>query len=103
MRVLQINAVYKTRSTGRIAMEMHKFFQRQGIESYVAYATTNTDDSNDPNVFRIGNILDHKLHALAYRLDHMQGCHSTLATKAFLKKIELIKQSQQRRRLIYRG
>ena len=49
-------------------MEMHKFFQSQGIESYVAYATTNTDDSNDSNVFRIGNALDHKFHALAYRL-----------------------------------
>ena len=87
MRILQINAVYKTKSTGRIVMEMHKYFQSKGIESYVAYATENTDTSNDPNVFRIGNTLDHKLHALAYRIDNMQGCHSTLATRSLLRKI----------------
>ena len=91
MRILQINAVYKTKSTGRIVMEMHKYFQFKGIESYVAYATENTDTSNDPNVFRIGNTLDHKLHALAYRIDNMQGCHSTLATRSLLKKIAELK------------
>lgn len=91
MRILQINAVYKTKSTGRIVMEMHKYFQSKGIESYVAYATENTDDSKDPNVFRIGNTLDHKLHALAYRIDNMQGCHSTLATRSLLRKIAELK------------
>ena len=91
MRILQVNAVYKTKSTGRIVKEMHEYFQSVGIESYVAYATENTDTSEDAHILRIGNTLDHKLHALAYRLDHMQGRHSTLATKAFLKKIELIK------------
>ena len=91
MRILQINAVYKTKSTGRIVMEMHKYFQSKGIESYVAYATENTDCSKDPNVFRIGNMLDHKLHALAYRIDKMQGCHSTLATRSLLKKIAELK------------
>ena len=91
MRVLQINAVYKTKSTGRIAMEMHKYFQSQGIESYVAYATENTDTSNDANVFRIGNVIDHKLHALAYRIDHMQGCHSSMATRRLINKIREMK------------
>lgn len=91
MRILQINAVYKTKSTGRIVMEMHKYFQSKGIESYVAYATENTDTSNDPNVFRVGNTLDHKLHAVAYRIDNMQGCHSSLATRRLLKKIEELK------------
>lgn len=91
MRVLQVNAVYKTRSTGRIAMEMHKFFQSRGIDSYVAYASVNTDESHDPNVFKIGNDLDHKLHALAYRFDHMQGCHSSFATKQLLRRIKELK------------
>ena len=90
MRVLQINAVYKTKSTGRIAMEMHRYFKQHGIESYVAYATENTDDSHDPCIFRIGNSVDHKIHAIAYRLDHLQGMHSTFATKSLLKRIELI-------------
>lgn len=87
MRVLQVNAVYKTKSTGRIVMEMHKHFQSKGIESFVAYATENTDASEDSNVFRIGNTFDHKMHAVAYRIDHMQGCHSSRATKVLLRKI----------------
>lgn len=91
MRILQINAVYKTKSTGRIVVEMYKYFQSKDIESYVAYATENTDTSNDPNVFRIGNTLDHKLHALAYRIYSMQGCHSTLATRSLLRKIAELK------------
>ena len=91
MRILQVNAVYKTMSTGRIAMEMHHFFQSMGHDSYVAYAITNTDTSGDTNVFKVGNLLDHKLHAVAYRIDHMQGCHSRLATKKFLKQIADIK------------
>ena len=91
MKILQINAVYKTTSTGRIAMEMHKAFQERGLESYVGYAIRNTDTSGDPNVFRIGNTIDHKIHALAYRIDHMQGCHSTYETKRLLKKIEILR------------
>ena len=90
MRVLQVNAVYKTKSTGRIVMEIHKYLQKKGIESYVAYATENTDDSGDTNVFQVGNILDHKLHAVAYRIDQMQGCHSKNATKRLLSKIKQI-------------
>ena len=91
MRILQINAVYKTKSTGRIVMELHKFLQSRRIDSYVAFGTENTDESNDPHVFRIGNTLDHKIHAIQYRIDHLQGCHSTIATKNLLKRIQILK------------
>lgn len=90
MRILQINAVYKTKSTGRIAMELHQKFKEMGYESYVAYATENTETVPDDNIFKIGNVLDHKFHALAYRIDKMQGCHSRLATVCLLKRIEKI-------------
>lgn len=91
MRILQINAVYKTKSTGRMVMELHNKFKELGHESYVAYAITNTSNIPDENVFKVGNILDHKLHAVAYRIDKLQGCHSRLATVCLLKKIEKIK------------
>ena len=91
MRVLQVNAVYKTKSTGRICMEIHNYLQSKGIESYVAYATENTDKSNDPNVFKVGNVFDHKLHAIGYRIDKLQGCHSRIATKILLRKISRMK------------
>lgn len=90
MRILQINAVYKTKSTGRIVMELHNKFKELGHESYVAYAVENTMEVPDENIFRVGNVLDHKLHAIAYRLDKMQGCHSRLATIRLLKRVERI-------------
>lgn len=88
MKILQVNAVYKTKSTGRITMELHNYFKSKGIESYVAYATENTDECEDSHIFQVGNLLDHKLHAIAYRIDKLQGCHSNIATKKFLKKIK---------------
>ena len=91
MRILQVNAVYGTKSTGRIAMEMHNYFKKMGHESFVAYAIETTDDGSDKNIFRVGNVIDHKLHAVAYRIDNMQGCHSRIATIQFLKKVEKIK------------
>ena len=91
MRILQVNAVYGTKSTGRIAMEMHNHFKKMGHESYVAYATETTDNGLDKTIFQVGNLLDHKLHAVAYRIDKMQGCHSRISTIRFLKKIEKIK------------
>ncbi len=91
MRVLQLNAVYKTMSTGRLTYELHHYFKVHGIESYVGYAQKNTSDENDPNVFKIGNKLDYKLHALLWRIDKHQGCHSVISTEMLLKKIEKIK------------
>lgn len=88
MRVLQLNAVYKTKSTGRIVYEMHHYFMDNGIDSYVAYATENTANDGDAHVFKIGNWLDHKIHAVEYRIDHMQGCHSSFATKKLLHDIQ---------------
>ena len=91
MRVLQLNAVYKTMSTGRLTYELHHYFKEHGIESYVGYAQRNTSDEEDPNVFQIGNIIDHKIHAILWRIDKRQGNHSLIATKALLRKIQQIK------------
>lgn len=90
MKIVQVNAVYKTKSTGRLMMELHKYFLKKGLDSYAVYATENTDMTHDSHVFRVGSLLDHKIHAIAYRIDNLQGCHSTFATKKFLKKIEKI-------------
>ena len=69
MKILQINAIYGLKSTGRIVMEIHKQLKKLGHESYVAYSEESTADSNDTGVFRVGNVIDHKLHALLYRID----------------------------------
>ena len=43
MRVLQITAVYGVGSTGVIVEDLHRLSKEEGIESYVAYSTTNKE------------------------------------------------------------
>lgn len=90
MRVIQINAVNGKGSTGNIAKCIHEQLLKNGEESYVFWGISNTD-LKDPHFVRIGNNLDHKLHAFMRRLDLGQGFHSKLATKIACKKIKRLK------------
>ena len=82
MKVLQINALYAKLSTGRTTREMHECLLSKGIESYVASPDL---AGLTENCFKIGNKLDHKLHALLTRLTGKQGYFSTNATKQLIK------------------
>ncbi len=86
MKVLQINAVYNLSSTGRTSTELHHALLEKGIDSYVAYSTTNRPD--DENLYVIGNKNDRKLHAFLSRLTGKQAYYSTAATKKLLKYID---------------
>lgn len=89
MKVLQINAVYGHGSTGTIVRDIEKLCEKSGIESYVA--------SPDPEVakakrgYRIGNKLDHKLHALLGRINGKQAYFSKYTTGQLIKWIESVK------------
>lgn len=89
MIVLQINAVYGHGSTGVITRDIEQLCESSGIECYVA--------SPDPKVrdakrgFLIGNVLDHKLHALFCRVAGKQAYFSRLATKRLLFYMDEIK------------
>ena len=74
-------------STGNIVRDISKKLIEQGHESYVMWATGCREDSSGVNLIRIGNTLDHKLHALLRRLDGNHGLHSKLATKKACKQI----------------
>lgn len=87
MKVVQINAVYKTSSTGRTTFEMHNALRGRGIESYVFCCNYNIPSEN---VFVVGNNFDHKLHALNSRIFGLQGFFSYMSTKALINKIKLI-------------
>ena len=85
MKVLQINAVYGTSSTGRITEELDCFLQDNGIESIVAVSQT-TKQKN--NLYQIGGVIDHKLHALFSRISGLQGYYSLAETKKLIHWIE---------------
>lgn len=88
MRVLQINAVYGVGSTGVIVEDLHRLSKEEGIESYVAYSTTNKEKVD--NGYEIGGPVGKKAHALMTRITGKQGYYSHLATRDLLKELDRI-------------
>ncbi len=86
MKIVQINAVYGVGSTGRIAQDIAAQLRQQGHEAYVFWAIQGREDGN-AHLIRVGNTLDHKLHALLRRIDGKQGWHSKSATRKACKEI----------------
>lgn len=83
MKIVQINAVYGHGSTGTIVKNIEQLCLSNDIECIVA--------SPDPAVinakygYRIGNVIDHKIHALLCRIGGKQAYYSKSATNKFLK------------------
>lgn len=85
MRVLQINAVYGSGSTGKMVEELHKYLNENGIESFVACAKG--CDHSQPNQFSIGSSIDMKIHSLHARISGLQGYSSKKATQELIRYI----------------
>lgn len=88
MRILQVNAIYGSKSTGTIVKDIDLLLQSKGHESYVAFQKSTEVPTNG---YKIGNKLDYKIHALLTRLLGKQGYFSISSTKKFLKYIDKIK------------
>ncbi len=88
MRILQVNAIYGSKSTGTIVKDIDLLLQSKGHESYVAFQKSTEVPTNG---YKIGNKLDYKIHALLTRLLGKQGYFSIASTKKFLKYIDKIK------------
>lgn len=84
MKVLQINTVCGTGSTGRIAADIHKMLIEQGHESVVAYGRGTAH--NCDNTIKIGNNLDFYTHALKTRILDEHGFGSKNATCKFIER-----------------
>ena len=91
MKVLQINAVYGVGSTGVIVRDIHELCLENGIESYVAYSTSNIPSEEIKNGYVIGNTPEKKLHALLGRINGKQAYFSKSATKKLIAYIKEIK------------
>ena len=86
MKIVQINAVYGIGSTGRIVQDISAALTAQGHSAYVFWASQCKKDVN-AQFIRVGNTLDHKLHALLRRLDGKQGWHSKGATQKLCRQL----------------
>lgn len=86
MKVLQINAVYGHGSTGTIVRDIEQLCHAEGIECLVASPDPTVQQAK--NGYVIGNILDHKLHAVLSRIYGKQAYYSKCATQSLLKHID---------------
>lgn len=87
MRVLQINAINGTSSTGRTTIELADYLNEKGHEAYVAYS----DGVPFSKGFKIGNRIDRKLHGLLSRISGKQGYFSKRSTKKLINWMSNIK------------
>lgn len=81
MKVLQINAVLEYGSTGRNAIELSDFLEKNGHESWIAYSKCLKPTKNS---YRINSDFDAKFHGLMSRITGLQGYFSYFATKKFI-------------------
>jgi putative colanic acid biosynthesis glycosyltransferase len=86
MKILQINSVCGTGSTGRIAANIHKKLINLGHESFIAYGRGSNNGVD--NTIRIGSSFENFIHLLSTRLFDNHGFSSKIATKRFVKKIK---------------
>lgn len=89
MKILQVNAVNRTSSTGRICYDLCEFLNGMGHECVVAHSKPTQPVSD--NEFIIGNNRDRKIHAFLSRLSGKQGYFSKGATNNLLKYMDEFK------------
>lgn len=88
MKVLQINCVYKTGSTGKIVYDLHKTYLNKNIKSYIVYGRGGL--LKEKNIFKTSTELEAKLNNLISRINGRiyGGCY--FSTKKIIKMIKKI-------------
>ena len=87
-KLLQINSVVNTGSTGRIAEQLGILAISQGWESYIAYGREARESQS--RLIKIGSKWDVNFHAIGSILTGRHGLFSKNATKRLLKQVDII-------------
>lgn len=88
MKIVQINTVCGTGSTGKIAVALHNISISNSHESYIAYGRGKCAD-NIPS-YKIGNVFDFFTHVLINFFKGKSGFGSKTVTKRFIKWLDTI-------------
>lgn len=88
-KLLQINSVVNTGSTGVIVEEIGRKVMSKGWESFIAYGRNNATNSKS-NLIKVGNNYDILLHGISTRLFDNHGLCSKRATENLVGKIKEI-------------
>lgn len=87
MKVVQINAVNRSGSTGSNTNELHEFLLGKGVDSYVFCTNENYIPKN---IFKIGSSISRNLHAVLSRVTGLQGYYSTTSTLRLIHNLKRI-------------
>lgn len=88
MKILQINTVVNSGSTGRITEDIGRVFLSRGHSSYIAFGRGNRPSQSD--LIRIGNDFDVISHGFKTALLDKHGFGSKRATEALISRIDEI-------------
>lgn len=88
MRILQINTVYGSGSTGKIAMDIHDLCSAHNIECVCGYRSLIKENASIPYSIIISGKIDSRVHGFLARYTMLKGCFSYFTTKRFIKKIK---------------
>jgi len=88
-KLLQINSVVNSGSTGRIAEEIGQMALVSGWQSYIAFGRN--DRPSKSELIKIGNVWDIRIHGLQTRLLDRHGLASKASTRELIKQIDRIK------------
>ena len=88
MKIVQINTVCGTGSTGKIAVALYKLSEMEGYHPFIAYGRGNAP--SNVRGYKIGNILDFGVHVLSNFFLGNSGFASKTVTKHFLNWLDNI-------------
>lgn len=86
MKILQVNTIYGSKSTGRICAEIEDAMTSMGHECYTAYG--HGERPSRPCIYRINTPLEYYFHNLMSRLTGLEGYYSWFATRRLLRHIK---------------
>lgn len=86
MKVLQINTIYKDKSTGRTCFEVEKALVSKGHSCITAYGHGGHYGEN--NSYRINTKFEYSFHNIMSRLTGLEGYFSYFATKRLIRFID---------------
>lgn len=89
MKIVQINTVYGTGSTGKITAALYSLARTEGFEAYAAYGRGKA--TSDTHTFKIGNPTDFLAHVLVNFFQGKSGFGSKTVTKRFLRWLDEIR------------
>ncbi len=86
MKVVQINVVYRSGSTGKIVYDMHTYMNAQGVESEVYYGRGSTID--EPHIHKIFNEYYSKMNSALSRITGIMYGGCLLSTQRLIAAIK---------------